>query len=318
MANTQKFAPRLSKNNIDLSQILSDINNLPPAGTEDISAELNTLSNAVDAHLKMMNRKVAENNGEGGYVWRKYKIVTGTINITQITAATAVPAILQLSSNEIDFTKINFNNLAGLTSAYGPSDNPTKWILEFVNTNQVKLDNNLYNMTWNAETAQMSINANFGVSNTFAPVTTTINEYECFVIGTSESDYPNDGELNGYWYKRDAEELTIEHGEITLTSRNKTVTFNHNLGVVPRVAMIFPLKNITFYNYEQLSELSLISAFGSGNTGWNIRYPANSGGVTASISTTATVRNITELSATFTASTDFGYAVGTYMWIVVA
>lgn len=65
------YKSRLQTNNIDLSAILADINNLPPAGTEDISAELNALSDAVDAHLKMVNRKVAENNGEGEYVWKK-------------------------------------------------------------------------------------------------------------------------------------------------------------------------------------------------------------------------------------------------------
>lgn len=66
------YKSRLQTNNIDLSAILADINNLPPAGTEDISAELDAQTAAVNELLKVAKRKVAENNGEGEYVWEKY------------------------------------------------------------------------------------------------------------------------------------------------------------------------------------------------------------------------------------------------------
>lgn len=62
---------RLGVNNIDLSEILSDIDNLPPAGTEDIQSELNAQTEAVNTLMSMVNRKVAEQNGEGEYVWKK-------------------------------------------------------------------------------------------------------------------------------------------------------------------------------------------------------------------------------------------------------
>ena len=68
MAN---FKPRLQAANIDLTSILEDINNLPPAGTEDISAELNEQTVAVEELKIMVSRKVAENNGAGAFVWSK-------------------------------------------------------------------------------------------------------------------------------------------------------------------------------------------------------------------------------------------------------
>ena len=145
--------------------------------------------------------------GESGlYAWKKYKIVEGTINITQISGATAVPAILQLSSDEIDFATLDFNELTGLTSAYGTSSNPAQWTLKFNGASTVILDGNSYAMTWNANTAQMSINANFGNAVTFAPVKATVKQYECIVVSYDKTTYPNGGEQDGYWYELVEEE----------------------------------------------------------------------------------------------------------------
>lgn len=51
--------------------ILEQVINLPAAGGEDLQSTAEAQVLAVENLLKMVNRKVAENRGEGKYVWKK-------------------------------------------------------------------------------------------------------------------------------------------------------------------------------------------------------------------------------------------------------
>jgi len=85
---------RLQENNLDLASILSDINNLPPAGTEDASAELDAQTLAANNLIKIVKRKVAESKGEGTVVWNKYENYTParTLTLTYSFGSTNYPS----------------------------------------------------------------------------------------------------------------------------------------------------------------------------------------------------------------------------------
>lgn len=68
-----KYEKRINEKSIPMAdEILSLVNNLPAAGGgEDLQSTVAEQTAAVTALLAMVNRKVAENNGEGQYVWNK-------------------------------------------------------------------------------------------------------------------------------------------------------------------------------------------------------------------------------------------------------
>lgn len=58
-----KNKEQLKEHNLDLFAILSGIQNLPPAGGEDLQGTVEEQTTAVNNLLKMVSRKVAEKNG---------------------------------------------------------------------------------------------------------------------------------------------------------------------------------------------------------------------------------------------------------------
>lgn len=270
MANTQKFAPRLSKNNIDLTSILEDINNLPPAGTEDISAELDAQTEAINSLLSMVNRKVAENNGAGEWVWKKcWKY---TVNLTQTTTGTN-PTKFKVtgSGNNTDFTDVGFIVGKKFVSDLGHT-------LEFLDethmrhTAQNGSTVNEYTFTWDAANSTVEMPAQWSTTHTFT-AQETLRTKE-FIVSAGEFDYP-DREYgdDGYWYAQYYEDydkpeniaeyidifgtvgaltggLTPENFGFTkmavdtfsFSSRGQmaTNTISHSLNDVPKMAIIIP------------------------------------------------------------------------------
>lgn len=267
MANTQKFAPRLSKNNIDLTSILEDINNLPPAGTEDISAELDAQTEAINSLLSMVNRKVAENNGAGEWVWKKcWKY---TVNLTQTTTGTN-PTKFKVtgSGNNTDFTDVGFIVGKKFVSDLGHT-------LEFLDethmrhTAQNGSTVNEYTFTWDAANSTVEMPAQWSTTHTFT-AQETLRTKE-FIVSAGEFDYP-DREYgdDGYWYAQYYEDYdkpenireyidifgkvgTMAEGvnigsiwgyssyavdKITLSSASQQPTLNHSLGTTPKFFML--------------------------------------------------------------------------------
>lgn len=67
-----KNKDRLNQKSIPWADsILEQVINLPAAGGEDLQSTAEEQVLAVENLLKMVNRKVAENRGEGDYVWKK-------------------------------------------------------------------------------------------------------------------------------------------------------------------------------------------------------------------------------------------------------
>lgn len=87
-----KNKERLNEHNIDLSAILSSIQNLPPAGGEDLQSTAETQTTEVSNLVRMVARKVSDHKGEGEYVWKKLTEQNGTcINFVVNSDVTAYP-----------------------------------------------------------------------------------------------------------------------------------------------------------------------------------------------------------------------------------
>lgn len=67
-----KNKDRLNQKSIPWADsILDQVMNLPPAGGEDLQSTTEAQTTAVEELMKMVSRKIAMNNGEGQYVWKK-------------------------------------------------------------------------------------------------------------------------------------------------------------------------------------------------------------------------------------------------------
>ena len=68
-----KNKDRLNQKSIPWADsILDQVMNLPPAGGEDLTDTVAEQTTAVEELMKVVSRKIAMNNGEGQYVWKKY------------------------------------------------------------------------------------------------------------------------------------------------------------------------------------------------------------------------------------------------------
>ena len=67
-----KYEKRINENSRPMADsILSLVNNLPPAGGEDLQGTVEEQNEAINELMKMVKRKVADHKGEGEYVWKK-------------------------------------------------------------------------------------------------------------------------------------------------------------------------------------------------------------------------------------------------------
>ena len=78
----------LWKNSVTIPQntvLKSDLQIENGVAGEDLVDTANTQTAAVEELLRMVNRKVADHNGEGQYVWKKYKVEGEDIHIVCVT-----------------------------------------------------------------------------------------------------------------------------------------------------------------------------------------------------------------------------------------
>lgn len=218
MANIK---PRLGVNNIDLSEILSDINNLPPAGTEDISAELDAQTTAVEELLKIAKKKVAEQNGEGQYVWKKSKV-----NIEEISESKTSQRIFyawgktsNTSTFDIYYSDEYQTNIDGSFTLVNPTtetvklsvlkDSAAKYSGKYMITTAASegkegsLITGKYLLridTWSSTVSSYN-NKNY-LSGSYTLITANVTESDVsYVVSFDDTMYPNGVELDGYWYE---------------------------------------------------------------------------------------------------------------------
>ena len=327
--STTKMKPRLQANNVDLTEILGSINNLPPAGTEDISAELDAQTEAINSLLAMVNRKVAENNGAGEWVWKKcWKY---TVNLTQTTTGTN-PTKFKVagSGNNTDFTDVGFIVGQKFVSNQGHT-------LEFLDethmrhTAQNGTTVNEYTYTWDAANATVEMPAQWSTTHTFTAQ--EMLRTKEFIVSAGEFDYP-DREYgdDGYWYAQYYEDYDkpenirqyidifgaigemsegvsgIDFGTVTVSSYTAAnITISHSLGTTPsHVLLISNSLRSTTYLITSRTYMQFDSyGWYQHNNGMWYAYTNN-----APSKTSSAVTFKPEISA------GYGFIEGTYYWFV--
>lgn len=160
-----------------------------------------------------------------------------------------------------------------------------------------------------------------------------------FVVSDSETAYPDRAvHTDGYWYKKfDNSTLIpeniregidiwgvvgtlvegvagIDFGEVTLTSTSSSVTFNHNLGVVPSFAAFIPKDNPTMGSSEETTLMNINGliiyrkGFRNDKTGaYSYSYLRGTADVT-----------LTETTVSFNSASSYKFKKTTYYWIAIA
>lgn len=202
MANSI-YKNRILSHNTDLNQIIQTIGNLPPAGTEDITAELDAFSAAVDSHVSMLGRKVAENNGAGEFVWKRSEIISiGNVTLSFTQNATN-PTIFTVSSDDIDLSTVNGEFFSGVTINRNSTTLTTTFVFE--SNGIVNVNGTGATYTYDPSTHKITTTYNMISNVTWKDY--TIENFEEFVfldyvVSSSEDTYPDGAEQDGYWYEK--------------------------------------------------------------------------------------------------------------------
>lgn len=130
----------------------------------------------------------AAQGGNGQYAWEKS--ISATFSFTQLSSGT--PTILQVASNDIDVTTITSDAFVGLNG----SVNATTY--NFTNNHQVIIGGQTWEYTYDQTTARITIQISI-TSGTWANATARV--VIGYIVSDDSTEYPNGGELNGYWYE---------------------------------------------------------------------------------------------------------------------
>ena len=114
-----KNKERLNSHNLDLAAILADIQNLPPAGGEDLQETVTTQTDVVNTLLTMVKRKVADHKGEGEYVWKKSMIGGNEYTIDIKQTNDVEPIVFQLSTGGTNLSSFDTTLLTGKYTTSG-------------------------------------------------------------------------------------------------------------------------------------------------------------------------------------------------------
>ena len=223
--------------------ILEQVINLPAAGGEDLQSTAEAQVLAVENLLKMVNRKVAENRGEGQYVWKKYSLNGMTIQLTH--TVTGNPSTWHMSADGLN--NGDYVNLVGVTGKYNSS-----YAFNFISKTQVALGNSgteIYPYTYDPDNQNIVISASFGNTLTLTDINADVLTFIDFAVSDDESAYPNGGEQDGYWYELVDFSLlndNVATGTFSLSVSKQTITVAHGLGKKPTGIFGFKKKTTKF------------------------------------------------------------------------
>jgi hypothetical protein len=174
---------------------LEDFDILNGVNGEDLTDTAADQTTAVKELMKMVSRKIAMNNGEGQYVWKKCK--EKQVKFTQLTNS-ANPTVLQAESNTFDLSKVDSSWFAGLKGTYTVDNKAGNWV--FTSDTQMRLSDAVdANFTYDPTTAKVSIA--YSLSSRVWNESFGENAIVGYVTADSADAYPNGDELDGYWYE---------------------------------------------------------------------------------------------------------------------
>lgn len=267
-----KNKDRLNQKSIPWAEdILSQVMNLPAAGGEDLTDTVADQTTAVEELMKMVNRKIAMNNGEGQYVWKK-STKPITLHFTQTSGGWATPITLQVTSSEIDVNTLTSEDFVGVKGTCG------SYTYEFTSATE------FIGLTYESPVEYSYSNGIITIQGIISNVVTWSDytkegQFIDFVVSSDAEAYPNGGEQDGYWYELVEDGIAgFDMGEITITGSSTTsLTIPHNLKVKPSLAVLIPSNG----DVQQSSKttFALWGYSGFGKTAGSSNFGLSSNGV---------------------------------------
>lgn len=265
--------------------ILEQVINLPAAGGEDLQSTAEAQTLVVENLLKMVNRKVAENRGEGQYVWKKSEYAGFSVETTG-----KQPITLKVTSELGDLSKVDISFFADwVFSLPAPASIKIKGdgTCEYVNA----AGTTAYSCSYNPSTQTLTINNNITSSSTWK-----LSSYKvdyALVVSDDATAYPDGGIKDGYYYEPFEEGIDfsktavkkIAVDKFTLaadTAGSSGIKINHSLGELPRAAVIIgeitkcATTNTKYFNVHTCVMINLSNKHGAQvSIGYNYQNTEN-------------------------------------------
>ena len=216
-----------------------------------IKTQLQTNNAELQAHLQdILALPNIDDVKNGQYVWKRYEFVDVNISM-QLKTASATP-VISVDSTDIDLTTVDSDFLVGFktTYHYQGADVPIEFRDGYAILNNEEATQYPYVFSPSAKTITMQKWNLTGISLTFATAQHRGKVQKDFSVSNNESEYPNDGEKDGYWYK--LYKLTESSMDINLlgftryevyeaisSSNGSSLTMNHAFGSTPTMVYVY-------------------------------------------------------------------------------
>lgn len=274
---------QLQENNADLQTIKSTIEDLP----------------------------LADDVKNGKYVWMR--VDPPYVMNPEITADDTVENAMHFTSDDVDLTQIEESFFDGFSHSSGD------YYFTYEDGNLMYFRNGMaVSVTWDSA-QQAIIGTTGGGVFSYDGAKNSTGELPSYIVDDNKNAYPDDGEQNGYYYKKDIQKAS---GTVTLASQSKNISFYHGL-TGKKVAYILTKNDeITVGAYDYVSAAYPIrervsTAEKKGTyTGTAVLDYMGKGSVhSPGVSHNFTQNNENKtVTITFSSNINFVFQSGTYIW----
>lgn len=217
-----------------------------------------------DVVQAILSLKSEEECKQGQYVWGKGH----RYNITLTQETTGNPFTLIASSEDIDLSTVDSSFFVGMSGTYSTNNYP----FVVVSETEFQMQSSLANYTYDSQTRRFTVSIT--TSNILEFTTNPIQEHICYVISDNPNEYPNGGDLEGFWYDKS---VNVAVGSFTPSGEVRSLELEHGLGRIPKGVLItckggLSVHGIKTYHWLALyNEPTTIYAL-AGNTGYSLAF----------------------------------------------
>ena len=234
-------------------------------------------------------------DGEGKYIWKKYEYIPAVSDVTYTNISVSDYTLyITVNSNSYDLTKVNSSFFIGLECTIKQSSSSSSYLKFTITSKTEATQYNAYDgatttctYTYDASNKTLTIkpSGSTALSSYTSPYvssftfSTDVKESKIllgYVVSDSESDYPDSGTQDGYWYelvKEGAEGVHVFRGDYT--SVGNTIISIDGMGankpnyirVSGTVTQVYNGVTYTWSGTEQnISSASITTTNSAGNT----------------------------------------------------
>lgn len=181
---------QLQENNVKLNSIKSTIEDLP----------------------------LADDVKNGKYVWMR--VDPPYVMNPEITADNTIENAMHFTSDDVDLTQVEESFFDGFSLSSGD------FHFTYEDGNLTYFRNGAtVSVTW--DSAQQAIIGTTGIGVfSYDGAKNSTGELPSYIVDNNKNAYPDDGDQNGYYYKKDIQKAS---GTVTLASQSKNISFHHGL-----------------------------------------------------------------------------------------